>query len=113
MADLIIVCRNKRQAKDLYDRTCDYLVSFNRPISYGPSKNVLYVKDHAEGDSARFITLYEIKHKHIDDGLHGVRIEGDIYDKWLDGVYRNLAMAELIIEADKKFMIDMCLNKEN
>lgn len=111
MTDLIIVCRNKRQAKNLYDRTCGYLMHFNHPRSYGPSKNVLYVKDHVIGDSARFITLHEIKHKHIDDGLHGVRIEGDFFDKWLDNAHRNLPMVEAMIEVNKKFMINTYLNK--
>lgn len=84
MANLIIVCRNKRQAKDLYDRTCKYLSSFHHLMIYGPSRDILYVKDLVFNDSARFVTLYEIKHKQIDDGLYGIRITGDIFDKQLD-----------------------------
>ena len=54
MADLIIVCRNKRQAKDLYERTCSYLCQFNHPRIHKRDK--LYVEDTVFGDSARFVT---------------------------------------------------------
>lgn len=80
--DLIIVCRNQQQAKDLYERTSSYLCQFNHPRSYNREKR--YVKDHVFNDSVRFITLYEINHKHIDDGLEGIRLSGEFFDKWLD-----------------------------
>ena len=94
MADLIIVCRNKRQAKDLYDRTCKYLWIFDHTTSHGPSKDILYVKDNVFGDSARFVTLYEIQHKNIDDGLHGIRIDGEAFDKQLDKMYHKVKIKE-------------------
>lgn len=83
MTDLIIVCRNKRQAVDLYHRTLTYLAEAGRNPK-GLSKNILLVRDTVSDDTARFVTMYEIEHKHIDDGCRGVRISGDRMDHWLD-----------------------------
>lgn len=83
--DLIIVCRNKKQAKDLYEWTCRLFCTYEHPSISDHDK--LYVKDTVLNDSARFVTVYELKHKHFEDGLNGVRIEGDFFDKWLDGQF--------------------------
>lgn len=82
--NLVVICRNKRQAKDLYERTYSYLSRLNHPLIYGPSKNILYVKDMAANESARFVTVYELKHKYSDEDLDGIRLFGDFFDKWLD-----------------------------
>lgn len=84
MADLIFICRNKRQAEDLYERTYAYVRRFGNECICSSVSDQLYIKDMTAGDSARFVTLYEIRHKHIDDGLTGVRMTGDSLDKLLD-----------------------------
>lgn len=111
MADLIIICRNKKQAHDLYHRTRQYLLSFDHPM-IGSSKNDrLYIRDMVTDDSARFITLYEIRHKHIDDGLHGVRIEGDFYDKALDNCELVVNVQKTYINTMKNTIIDNYLGR--
>lgn len=98
MTDLIIVCRNKNQAIELYRRTLAYLAEAGRNPK-GLSKNILLVRDTVSNDTARFITMHEIRHKHVDDGLRGVRISGDHMDRWLE--HQELDMYKKLLEESK------------
>ena len=108
--DLVIVCRNKRQAKDLYERTCLYLYNFNHPTIH--KRDILYVKDTVCNESARFVTVYELKHKYLDEDLDGLRMSGDFFDKWLDeNAKLNVLTYEACTNALKEHFINRYLGR--
>lgn len=82
MANLLIICDNKRQARNLFRRTVNHRKQLGRTITFHNMN--FYVTDHDSGDQARFATLYEINKKHIDDGFHATRIEGYAFERALD-----------------------------
>ena len=78
MANLLIICDNKRQVRNLFYRTINHLEKLGRSITFNGV--YFHVIDHYSGDQVRFGTLYDINRKRIDDGYHGVRMEGRAYD---------------------------------
>lgn len=86
MADLLIICDNQRQADELYHRTYRRLANINpAAVKATKSRNRMLIR--YEGDSARFVTVYQIKHSLVDRGFHGIRITGDAFDRAMDNVY--------------------------
>ena len=85
MFDLIIVCRNRIQAKDLAKRTAVYISSFNHGC-VTENKRICIVRDITSNETAHFMTKYDISQGR-DTGLRGIRLDGDTFDKVLDGYF--------------------------
>lgn len=81
MARLIIICKDKRQAKNLYERTKSYLKAYNRR-KYAMD-NKLIITDKENNDNVRFMTLEDCSNGKM-DGLRGIRMGGNTYDRWLE-----------------------------